>query len=189
MDEVRILEDMFNSKNKEGKEGIIAFARYIRGISLNERTLPIYLKILRTGVPEAMDELFRDRDPNSLFSRLVPNRNLNTAVIGILSEQDPKNADRRLVLACLGVLVNAYASAEDGMTIYPLSVQDLFHTAKYFTTEDQEITEILEDLLDSLSALSAGRHATLHKTVLQLRDFHLDASKSIGDIIPHSMLV
>lgn len=184
-----MLEDMLNSRTKEGKEGIVAFARYLRGTTLDERTLPVYLKFLHTGVPEAMDELFQDRDPASFFSRFVPNRDLITEVIELLSENVPKQADRRVVLACLGVLANAYASAEDGMTIYPLTVQDLFHTAKHLTAGDNQVSEILEDLLDSLSALSAGRHGELHKTVLQLRDAHLDATKKIGDVIPHNMLV
>jgi hypothetical protein len=189
MNDLRMLEDMLNSSTREGRDGIVAFARSLQGITLDERTLPIYLKFIRTNVSEAIDELYADREPASFFSRLAPDRRLVTSVLALLSEHTPKTADRRVVLSCLGVLLTAYRSAGEGMALYPMSVQDLFHTAKYFVVEDSEIDMLLEEFLDSLSALPGIQYGPLQLTAVKIRDVHFDASKKLTDIIPGTILV
>jgi hypothetical protein len=75
------------------------------------------------------------------------------------------------------------------MALYPMSVQDLFHTAKYFVVEDSEIDMLLEEFLDSLSALPGIQYGPLQLTAVKIRDVHFDASKKLTDIIPGTILV
>lgn len=188
MDEIDILNNMLTSNTGEGRQGIISFARYIRGVRLDNSTLPVFIKFIRTGVTEALDELYRERDPISFFSNITPNKGLISSVLKILTENSPNKGDSRVVLSCLGILLSAYYNPQEGMSLCPMTVQELFHTAKYFVTDDTEVAELLEELLDALKTLPATHYRELQLTAVKISDAHFDKSKKLSNVIPGNIL-
>lgn len=173
------IESILSSHTPEAESAVIAFSKHFASYPLNEETAPVYGKILFYNNPKAIDALLKTRNPYSLFSKVPPSQSLLLFAFSTLRDFRYNELYEPVVLACLGII-------QTGYKIYPPTVSDLYHTAKYLKITNSEIEIHLIDFLEDLCSLSKHKNITaLARTIINA---HYDSSKKIETIIPSSVL-
>lgn len=177
-------------------EASICFARYLNSIGLNRRNYKIFLKMMETNNRWVIDSLIGERDPILLFSTIKPNKFLIKEAFRILTFFHPKEVNKKLLLAILGILQAAYYSADDGYKIYMLTIADLDNLGKFLDSEkDQfdEINKMVLEVLDRISRLGfynwTHQKSILSKHAFDIRFGYFDNRKKLKDIIPEVLLI
>lgn len=181
------IESMLSSHTPEAEAAVAAFARHFSSYPLTADNVHIFQKILAYNNSDAVDAILKRRDPDSFFSIIEPDRSLVLFAFATLTENRMGELYKPVVLACLGILQNTYKNPEYGMSVYSLSVADLYHTAKYLKTESEDIETIIVGLLENLSRLSGMNNVS--NLAGNIIDAHYDNSKRIESIIPPSILL
>ncbi|MDA3939364.1 MAG: hypothetical protein PF693_08655 [Spirochaetia bacterium] len=182
----QLIESMLSSHTTEAEAAVLAFSRHFASYSLNSDTATVFQKIIKYNNPAAMDAIIKNRNPGSIFTTLTPSRSLILFAITTLTEYRFKELYEPGILACLGVLQNIYKNPGYGMNIYPLSVADLYHVAKYLKVENEEIELLIISFLENLNMLSGNDNfSTISRNIL---DAHYDNSKKVENVIPSSIL-
>ena len=153
---------------------------------MNYETSHLYQKIIDTNIKEAVEVIFKNRNPETFFSILKPNRELISNAINTLVKYSYKNLNDLSLLACFGILQNNYQNAKEGLNIYPLTSSEIQHFGKYLMTDDAGITKIVIDLLDSIWRSDFKNISILSKNIIN--SFY-DNKKNINDFIPDNLLV
>lgn len=177
-------------------EASICFARYLNSIGLNRRNYKIFLKMMETNNRWVIDSLIGERDPILLFSTIKPNKFLIKEAFRILTFFHPKEVNKKLLLAILGILQAVYYSADDGYKIYMLTIADLDNLGKFLDSEkDQfdEINKMVLEVLDRISRLGfynwTHQKSILSKHAFDIRFGYFDNRKKLKDIIPEVLLI
>ncbi len=182
----QFIESMLSSHTPEAENAVIAFSKHFASYPLNQETASVYQKLIYYNNPETIDAIFKTKTPDSFFSVLEPSRNLILFAFSTLSGYHAGDLYEPAVLSCLGIIQNAYKNPGFGFSIYPLTVSDLYHTAKYLKVENNEIETHIIDFLENLGSLS--KHESITALARNIIDVHYDNSKKIENIIPHSIL-
>jgi hypothetical protein len=182
----QMIESILSSHIPEAEAAIIAFAGHLATYKLNSGNAHIYQKILAYNNPAAVDALLKYNNPGSFFSVLESSRSLASFASSTLSDYRTDELYEPVVLVCLGILYNTYKNPEYGMTIYPLTVSDIYHSAKYLKSKNEEIESVILSFLDSLNGLS-GR-SDISNLAGNITDTHFDNNKKLENIIPAFIL-
>ncbi|RLD28764.1 MAG: hypothetical protein DRI73_11360 [Bacteroidetes bacterium] len=177
---------MLSSHTPEAESAVIAFAGYFSSHTLNSETSSIFQKIIKYNNPAAIDELLKNRTPESFFSTLEPSRSLILFALTTLSEYRFNELYKPAILVCLGILQNIYNNPEYGHKLYSLSIADIYHSAKYLKVENEKIEQLIISFLENLNNLS--RMNNISTTSGNILDAHYDNSKKLESIIPLSIL-
>ena len=97
------------------------------------------MKILKYNNPSAVDAVLKQRNPETFFSILKPSRAQIVFAFSTLSEYRVGELYEPAIFVCLGILQNAYKNPQYGVSIYSLSVADIYHAAKYLKLENEKI--------------------------------------------------
>jgi len=181
-----IIETMLSSHTPEAESAVIAFAKHFSSYSVNNETSLVFQKIMNYNNSKAIDALLKNRNPESFFSTLEPSRSLILFAFTTLTEYRSNELYEPAILVCLGILRNIYKNPEFGTKIYPLSIADIYHTAKYLKLENEEIEQIIINFLENLNNLS--KMSQISSISGKIIDAHYDNSKKIESIIPLSIL-
>lgn len=192
----RVLSSCFSVRSRDSQEVLRAFARYVGGFKLNQQTAPLFLKILATNEPEAVNGLIGNRHPFVLFRHTKPNREILEWSFYILSGQDPVTIYPPVLFALLGIIDMAYKSFTEGSALREISVYELNHVAKYLDeTADQyqDINRIILRILEHFYHHGAepvpekgARTPSIHS--MRIRLAFLDTKYSLSDVIPEQIL-
>lgn len=183
----QFIESMLSSHTLEAEAAVIAFARHLSSYPLTTENENVFQRILAYNNSDAVDAILKRRDPDSFFSILKPSRGLVLFAFSTLSAQRADELYVPVVLSCMGILQNVYKNPQSGFSVYPLSVADLYHTAKYLKVENEEIELLIISFLENLNMLS-GR-ADISNLARNIIDAHYDHSKKIESIIPSTILL
>ncbi len=104
----QFIESMLSSPTPEAESAVIAFAKHFATHPLNSETVLVYQKLILYNNPEAIDALFKKRNPYSFFSIIEPSRSLILFAFSTLTEYRSGELYEPAVLACLGIIQNAY---------------------------------------------------------------------------------
>ena len=181
------IESMLSSHTPDAEAAVVAFAWHFSSYPLTLENSHIFQKILEYNNPSAIDAILKRRSSESLFSILEPSRDLVLFAVSTLTMYRSDELYEPVVLACMGILQNTYRNPEYGISIYPLSVADVYHTAKYLKVNNEDIESLLINLLENLNMLSGLEDVS--NLAGNIIDAHYDNNKKIEDIIPSSILL
>lgn len=181
------IESMLSSHTPDAEAAVAAFALYFSTYPLTVQNAHIFQKILKYNNPAAVDALLKRRNPESFFSILEPSEELVIFAFSTLTEYRVGKLYEPVIFACLGILQNAYRNPQYGVSIYPLSVADIYHTAKYLKVENEKMESILISFLNNFNMLSGQKD--ISNLAGNIIDAHYDNSKKIENIIPSSILL
>ena len=181
------IESMLSSHTPDAEAAVVAFSRHFASYPLSLENAHIFQKILEYNNPEAVDAILKRRSPDSFFSILEPGRSLVLFALSTLTMYRKSELYKPVVLICLGILQNVYRNPQYGVSIYPLSVADIYHAAKYLKIENENIETIIISFLENLNMLSGMNDiSNLARNII---DAHYDNNKKIENIIPSSILL
>ncbi|RKX81605.1 MAG: hypothetical protein DRP58_11630 [Spirochaetes bacterium] len=185
--EFQFIESMLASHTPEAEAAVVAFARHFATYPLTLDNVHIYQKILQYNNTEAVDAILKRRNPDSFFSTIEPDRSLVVFALSTLAMYRSEELYKPVVLVCLGILQNVYKNPGHGISVYSLSVSDIYHTAKYLKNADEPIETLLISFLENLNTLS--RSNNISNIAGNIIDAFFDNSKKIESIIPSSILL
>ena len=170
----------------DAKAAIEAFAGHFSSYPLTVDNAPIFQRILRYNYGKAVDRILKHKDPAGFFSSLTPSKDLIRFSISTLTDYRVGELYEPVALTCLGILQNAYANPAYGISIYALSNMDLYHTAKYLKSDNDEVNVMIIGFLENLCSLSdsEGIHTLSRKIIDALNDNR----KKLEDVIPPAIL-
>lgn len=181
------IESMLSSHTPDAEAAVTAFAGHFSTYPLTLQNVHIFQKILAYNHPDAVDTLLKRRNPESFFSILEPSRGMAVFAFSTLTEYRAGELYEPVILVCLGILQNIYRNPQYGVSIYPLSVADIYHTAKYLKVNNEKMESILVNFLDNFNMLTG--HKDISNLAGKIVDAHYDNSKKIENIIPSSILL
>lgn len=182
-----LVQPLLNSRGREAEEAIIAFSKHLSLQPLNASNVNIYCKILNRNLPEAADILFSRRKPPSFFSVIPLSHDLVSFGTGTLSEYKSSELYSPIAESCLGILVNCYKNHSNSMTIYPLSITEIYHIAKYLEKNEDFLEALILDLLESIGNWQSGMD--ISKMSHKIINNWFDSSKTLNQIIPSTILM
>ena len=183
----QFIESMLSSHTPEAENAVIAFSKHFASYPLNHETAFVYQKLIYYNNSEIIDVIFKTRNPDSFFSILEPSRSLMVFAFSTLTDYRAGELYKPAILSCLGIIQNAYKNPGFGVEIYPLSVSDLYHTAKYLKMDNDEVETHIIDFFENLCSLSKYENITaLARNII---DAHYDNSKKLESVIPLSILL
>lgn len=182
----QFIESMLSSHSPEAEAAVIAFAKHFATYSISPENVHVFQKILEYNNSEAVDAILKHRDPRIFFSILEPNRNLVLFALSTLTMYRTGELYEPVVLACIGILQNIYKNPQYGISIYPLSVADIYHTAKYLKACSEDVETLIISFLENLNVLPGSNN--MSNIAGNIIDSHYDNSKKIENIIPSSIL-
>lgn len=177
---------MLRQWKREDRGGDIrAIVDYLNRLDRNEKSSELYIMLLSIEDQRVSESLFSETSPEQLFSTSPVTSPLIRKMLDLLSSFHPQRSEATSVRAALAYLERAlhHPSSRDHGT--HLSAAELYHLFKFFIREDREIDEILLSLSRSLSLSENRETAQLASRIL---DHHLDNSKKLSQIIPHTVL-
>ena len=181
------IESMLSSHTAEAEAAVVAFARHFSTYPLTSENSHVFQRILEYNNSSAIDAILKNRSSESFFSILKPSRDLIIFAVSTLTKYRSNELYEPVVLVCLGVLQSTYKNPEYGISIYPLSVADVYHTAKYLKVENEDIESLLISLLENFHMTSKLKDVS--NLAGNIIDAHYDNNKKIEDIIPSSILL
>jgi len=180
------IEKILSDTSEGNKENVIGFVKYFKTYPLNENNFTVFQKIIDTNINEALEILFKDRNPETFFSTLKPNRKLIFNALNTLIKYSPKKISILGVSSSLGILQNVYKNARNGLKIYMLSASDIQHIAKYLLIDNDEIDKIIVEFLEAIWEIGVKDISVLSKNIL---NSYYDNKKNLTDFIPENLLI
>ncbi|RDG28669.1 hypothetical protein DV872_25615 [Oceanispirochaeta sp. M1] len=86
----------------------------------------------------------------------------------------------------MGIIVHNYSNPNNGISLYRLSVSNIYHIAKYLQKNQQSIELLILEFLEQVSLLDSRMEFTLISR--KVLDNWLDNTKTLDQIIPSSIL-
>jgi hypothetical protein len=180
------IESILNSKSPEADAAIISFSKLLALDSLDSSTVKIFAKIMNRNLPDAADILFSKREPESFFSTVPLTDSLISFALSTLSDYQYSELYSPIVLSCLGILMIGYNNPVKGMSIYKLSVSEIYHISKYLQKKEQKIKILILDFLEKMALL--GNSFEVSSTSGKILSHWFDNSKNLNQIIPYTIL-
>jgi hypothetical protein len=181
-----IMQRIIKSKDPSQKQAIISFTRYLKTYPLDQTTFPIFQEILKQNYDEISEILFENRTPETFFSTLPVSKEIIVTTLGILVTFKPLVLNPKIVLACLGVIENAYKHAPSGFGKYSLTISDLQHIGKYLITKNEKIVEFVKNILEPVSSFSGNSEVSIFAQ--KIIDNYNDHKKRLENVIPETLL-
>ncbi len=189
MNQSDVLNQMLESGTQAAIEGARGFAVYLANLPVSTENLYMYLKVLSLNDTEVLNAVFKKRMPESLFSRITPDKRLVASLLNLLSSRRAGETDPRVVHACTGTLASVYTHPADGMKIHALTAQELYHTVKYLVLKDETAERFITEILEAVTTLPSGEYGGVSLVAGKIRDAALDTTKGLESVIPHGLLI
>lgn len=182
-----ILENMLKSGTSAGREGVLSFSRYLVTCPLSLKTVPLYLKVIRTGHQGIADILFSMRDPESLFTTVTMSPDLLRGLFDLLSEINMHTVEGETAVSLLS---GVYAGIEVFSLWKPpfrLTVFDIYNAGKYLVSNEIRAVELSLKIIESVSDLHESAFKDVSRTALDIMSAYYDDSKKLQQVIPAQM--
>lgn len=180
------IESIIADSSSEAENVLISYARYLQSWRVTRKNISIFFNLLALNKNSVDNILFENKEPSTFFASISPDRMMVLHTMEILSGNSPYNFSIKTVLALLGLLLSTYSHALSGMEIYPLSIPDLQHIAKFFVIENDTSQKHIIRIFESLQALP--KRYVIAAYASELLNACLDPEKSIDSVISPGLL-
>jgi hypothetical protein len=181
------IEKILNDTSIANRESFVSITKYISTYHLTGENAYLFLKIISGNIPEALDALFKNKNPESFFSTLGVNRKIILGALDILVKHKPKELEEKALLASLGILQTAYKNGREGFSIYKLSFSDIHHTAKHLVKNNKRCNDMIIDILESIWNYDNKNEVGV--LAINILNTFYDKKKKLSDFIPETLLL
>jgi len=180
------IESIIADSSPEAETVLISYARYLQGWRVTRKNSSMFFNLLASNKNSVVDILFENKEAATFFTSISPDRMMILHTMEILSGNSPFNFSIKILCALLGLLSSTYSHALSGMEIYPLSITDLQHIAKFFVHGNNISKKYIIHIFEALQALPKRYAVAAYAS--KLLNVCLDPGKSFDSVIPPGLL-
>jgi len=150
----RVITDILEAKTPTAASALWAYAGFLNTLGITSDNYPLYITLLASNNRYAIDALLEGHEPERYLDCVAPNPYIVKAVFESFASLKSNEIYEKSLRVFLGFLFKVYRSAEEGYSLYPVSIAEVNSLGKFLDESEDQDWPLNRGILDVLGAIA-----------------------------------